>query len=40
MQDNVLDIKNLVVRYVTEEADVHAVNGIDLTIQKNTPWDS
>ena len=34
MQDNVLDIKDLVVRYVTEEADVHAVNGIDLTIQK------
>lgn len=34
MQDNVLDIKNLVVRYVTEEADVHAVNGIDLSIQK------
>lgn len=34
MQDNVLDIKNLVVRYVTEEADVHAVNGIDLTIEK------
>ncbi len=34
MQDNVLDIKNLVVRYVTEEADVHAVNGIDLTIRK------
>lgn len=34
MQDNVLDIKNLVVRYVTEEANVHAVNGIDLSIQK------
>lgn len=34
MQENVLDIKNLVVRYVTEEADVHAVNGIDLSIQK------
>lgn len=34
MQDNVLDIKNLVVRYETEEANVHAVNGIDLSIQK------
>ncbi len=34
MQDNVLDIKNLVVRYVTEEANVYAVNGIDLSIQK------
>ena len=34
MQDNVLDIQNLVVRYVTEEANVHAVNGIDLSIQK------
>lgn len=34
MQENVLDIKNLVVHYVTEEADVHAVNGIDLSIQK------
>lgn len=34
MQDNVLNIKNLVVRYVTEEANVHAVNGIDLSIQK------
>lgn len=34
MQENVLDIKNLVVHYVTEEADVHAVNGIDLTIAK------
>ena len=30
----VLDIKNLVVHYETEDADVHAVNGIDLSIAK------
>ena len=34
MQDKVLDMKTLVVRFVSEEADVHAVNGIDLSIQK------
>ena len=28
-EELVLDIKNLVVHYVTEDADVHAVNGID-----------
>ena len=30
----VLDVRNLVVHYETEDADVHAVNGIDLVIGK------
>lgn len=33
-EDLVLDIKNLVVHYETEDADVHAVNGIDISIGK------
>ena len=33
-EELVLDIKNLVVHYETEDADVHAVNGIDLSIAK------
>lgn len=33
-EELVLDIKNLVVHYVTEDADVHAVNGIDIAIGK------
>jgi peptide/nickel transport system ATP-binding protein len=32
--DLVLDLKNLVVHYETEDSDVHAVNGIDLRIGK------
>ena len=32
--DLVLDIKDLVVRYETEDSDVHAVNGIDIAIGK------
>ncbi len=32
--DLVLDIKDLVVHYETEDADVHAVNGIDIAIGK------
>jgi len=32
--DLVLDIKDLVVHYETEDSDVHAVNGIDITIGK------
>ena len=30
--DLVLDIKDLVVHYETEDSDVHAVNGIDIAI--------
>jgi len=33
-EDNVLKIKDLVVHYETEDADVHAVNGIDIEIAK------
>ena len=33
-EELVLDIKNLVVHYETEDADVHAVNGIDIAIGK------
>ena len=33
-EELVLDIKNLVVHYETEDANVHAVNGIDLSIAK------
>lgn len=33
-EELVLDIKNLVVHFETEDADVHAVNGIDLAIAK------
>ena len=29
-EEFVLDIKNLAVHYETEDADVHAVNGIDI----------
>ena len=32
--DLVLDIKDLVVHYETEDSDVHAVNGIDIAIGK------
>ena len=32
--DNILDIRNLVVEYHTDDAIVHAVNGIDLTVKK------
>ena len=32
--DLVLDIKDLVVHYETEDSDVHAVNGIDISIGK------
>ena len=34
MMDLVLDIKDLVVHYETEDSDVHAVNGIDIAIGK------
>lgn len=34
MEDLLLDIKDLVVHYETEDADVHAVNGIDIAIGK------
>ena len=30
--DLLLDIKDLVVNYATEDSDVHAVNGIDIAI--------
>ncbi len=33
-KETILQIKNLVVHYETEDANVHAVNGIDLEIQK------
>ncbi len=33
-EDLVLKIKDLVVHYETEDADVHAVNGIDIEIRK------
>lgn len=33
-EDFVLKIKDLVVHYETEDADVHAVNGIDIEIAK------
>ena len=33
-EEFVLDIKNLAVHYETEDADVHAVNGIDIVIGK------
>ena len=32
--DLVLDIRDLVVHYETEDADVHAVNGIDIQVGK------
>lgn len=32
--ENILEIKNLVVHYETEDADVHAVNGIDIQVGK------
>lgn len=34
MSDNILDIKNLVVKYFTEDGIVEAVNGIDLELKK------
>ena len=36
MADLVLDIKDLVVHYETEDADVHAVNGISFQLGKKT----
>ncbi len=33
-KDLVLDIRNLVVHYETEDADVHAVNGVDIQVGK------
>ena len=34
MEDNILEIRDLVVEYRTDEAVIHAVNGIDLTLVK------
>lgn len=33
-EGNILEIKNLIVEYVTDEAIVHAVNGVNLTVKK------
>ncbi len=33
MTDNIIDIRNLVIEYRTDEAVIHAVNGIDLSIK-------
>ena len=34
MTENILEIKNLVVRYDTDFEKVHAVNGVDLKVNK------
>ncbi|MDR2357841.1 MAG: ABC transporter ATP-binding protein [Oscillospiraceae bacterium] len=34
MPENILEIKNLVVEYHTDDAVIHAVNGINLTVEK------
>ena len=34
MAENILDIRNLVVEYHTDEAIIHAVNGVNLTVKK------
>lgn len=36
--DLLLDIKDLVVHYETEDSDVHAVNGIESLSAKNVLW--
>ena len=32
--DNILEIRDLVVEYITDDATVHAVNGVNLTVKK------
>ena len=34
MEDNLLEIKNLRVHYVTDTDDVQAVNGVNLSLKK------
>ncbi|HHU30574.1 MAG TPA: ATP-binding cassette domain-containing protein, partial [Firmicutes bacterium] len=34
MAENILEIKDLVVKYHTDDAVIHAVNGVNLTVKK------
>ena len=34
MAENILEIKNLVIEYKTEDTIIHALNGVDLMVKK------